>query len=43
MRTKTSQEVIQKVENIVRRLLSERFKDDFVFDPIIVQVQIRPL
>ena len=39
MRTKTPQEVIRKVEGIVRRLLAERFKDEFVFEPIIVQTR----
>ncbi len=39
MRIKTPQEVMEKVENIVRRLLAERFKDEFVFDPIIVQAR----
>ena len=32
-----SEEVQQKVAGVVRDLLAERFKDDFVFDPIIVQ------
>ena len=37
MRTKTPKEVLLKVENIVRSALAERFKDEFVFDPVIVQ------
>ena len=32
-----SEEVQQKVAGLVQDLLTERFKDDFVFDPIIVQ------
>ena len=40
MRTKTPQEVVQKVQNIVRRCLAERYKDEFVFDPIIVQPRL---
>ncbi len=40
MRTKTPNEVLRKVENIVRNALAERFKDDFVFDPVIVQSKL---
>ena len=32
-----SEEVQQKVAGLIRDLLTERFKGDFVFDPIIVQ------
>ncbi len=32
-----SDEVQQKVSGLMRDLLAERFKDEFVFDPIIVQ------
>ena len=40
MRTKTPQEVIRKVEGIVRRLPAERFKHEFVFEPIILQTRL---
>ena len=32
-------EVTRKVKSIVRKALDERFKDEFVFDPIIVQTR----
>ena len=32
-----SEEVQQKLAGIVKDLLTERFQDDFIFDPIIVQ------
>ncbi len=32
-----AKEVTDKVADIVRELLTERFKDEFVFDPIIVE------
>ncbi len=37
---KTPQEVIEKVENIIKKDLEERFKDEFVFDPIIVNPEL---
>ena len=42
MRTKTPEEVLRKVENIVRTALEGRFKDEFVFDPIIAIPRIDP-
>ena len=37
MRIRTTPETIKKVEKIIRTALEERFRDDFVFDPIIVE------
>ena len=37
MRVRTTPETIKKVEKIVRTALEERFGDEFVFDPIIVE------
>lgn len=35
MTTKTKKETLKKVERIVREAVEERFKDEFVFDPIV--------
>ena len=40
VRTKTPKEVTDKVENIVRKALKERFEGQLVFDPIIVMPSI---
>ena len=37
MRVRTTPETMKKVEKIVRTALEERFGDEFVFDPIIVE------
>ena len=37
MGRRTPDAVLEKVENIVRTALDERFGDEFVFDPIIVK------
>ena len=39
-RPSTPQEVIEKVESYVRQDLEGRFKDEFVFDPIIVNPEL---
>ena len=39
-RPTTTQEVIDKVERFVRKDLEGRFKDEFVFDPIIVNPEL---
>ncbi len=39
-RPATLQEVIERVEIIVRKDLEGRFKDEFVFDPIIVNPEL---
>ena len=39
-RPTTTQEVIEKVEQFVRKDLEGRFKDEFVFDPIIVNPEL---
>ena len=39
-RPTTPQSVIDKVGQLVRRDLEERFKDEFVFDPIIVNPEL---
>ena len=39
-RPTTPQEVIEKVEEFVRKDMEERFKDGFVFDPIIVNPEL---
>ena len=36
----TTQEVIDKVEGLVRKDLEGRFQDEFVFDPIIVNPEL---
>ena len=36
----TPREVIEKVEGLVRKDLEGRFKDEFVFDPIIVNPEV---
>ena len=40
VKLKTPKEVTDKVENIVRKALKERFEDELVFDPIIVQPSV---
>ena len=40
MRPTTPQEVIEKVENLVRKDLEGRFKGEFVFEPIIVNPEL---
>ncbi len=39
-RPTTPQEIIERVEAFVRKDLRERFKDEFVFDPIIVNPEL---
>ena len=39
-RPTTPQEVIEKVEGLVREDLEGRFRDEFVFDPIIVNPEL---
>ncbi len=39
-RPTTKQEVIDKVEELVRKDLEGRFQDEFVFDPIIVNPEL---
>ena len=39
-RRTTPQEVVEKVEELVRRDLEGRFQDGFVFDPIIVNPEL---
>ncbi len=39
-RPTTPQEVIKRVESLIRNDLEERFKDEFVFDPIIVNPEL---
>ena len=39
-RPTTPREIIQKVEDFVRKDLEERFKDEFIFDPIIVNPEL---
>ena len=39
-RPTTPQATIERVENLVRKDLQERFKDEFVFDPIIVNPEL---
>ena len=39
-RPTTPQEVIEKVEDFVRKDLEGRFKDEFVFDPIIANPEL---
>jgi hypothetical protein len=39
-RPTTQQEVIERVEEVVRRDLEGRFKDEFVFDPIIANPEL---
>ena len=36
----TRREVIDRVESLIRKDLEERFKDEFVFDPIIVNPEL---
>ena len=42
-RPTTPQELIEKVEDLVRKDLEGRFNDEFVFDPIIVNPELGPL
>ena len=39
-RPTTPQEIIEKVEDFVRKDLEGRFRDEFVFDPIIVNPEL---
>ena len=43
IRFKHTNETIQKVEKIVRDAVEERFRDELVFDPIIVESRIDPV
>lgn len=36
----TTQETVEKVEQLVRKDLEERFKDEFIFDPIIANPEL---
>ena len=40
IKVKTPDEVIRKVEAIVRKALDEMFGDEFVFDPVVVNPEI---